>query len=150
MKNKLLIALAILTASLVFYSCDEFRDNDNKDYAETPKNINGVWQLTKVSRNFIDITKTMDFSQFRIDLNEDGTYSLENYLPFAVKQDGKWEVDDPLYPFHLKFYEGENNEPVVVSINYPIVEGRRILSITLSPGCYSNSYEYVFTKVEND
>ena len=43
----------------------------------------------------------MDFTRFHIVLNEDNTYKIENYLPFIVKGNGSWSVDDPIYPFHL-------------------------------------------------
>lgn len=58
-----------------------------------------MWQLTTVSRNGTDITDVMDFSQFKIHLKKDGNYSIENYLPFVVRHDGKWNVDDAYFHF---------------------------------------------------
>ena len=88
----------------------------------------------------------MDFSQFRLHLNSDNSYELENRLPFPVETDGKWIVDDVTHPFQLTFHENDATNGVDVAIQYPIVEGQRQLTITHSPGCRSNKYEYVFVK----
>lgn len=64
-------------------SCDSYKDNETPDkFVEADKDLSGVWSLTKVMRNNVDITSTMDFSKFRLRLNPDGSYSLENRLPF--------------------------------------------------------------------
>jgi len=149
MKSKTLIAACMVLATVFFMSCDAFMDHDFKDYKESYKDIAGVWQLKTVSRNGIDISNSMNFSQFRLNLNEDGTYTLENYLPFAVKGNGNWNVDDPQYPYNLTLRENSGNE-VTIGLKYPIVNGKRIISITLSPGCHSNTYIYVFEKIENN
>lgn len=147
MKSKTLIATTILLIFTFFISCDTFKDNEFSNYNESYKNIDGVWQLKTVSRNGIDITNTMNFSQFRLNLNADGSYTLENYLPFAVKKDGKWRVDDPQYPFNLIFRENNSNNDVTISLKYPIVDGKRVISISLSPGCKNNTYIYEFEKM---
>lgn len=147
MKSTIRIAFCILLSFLFFGSCDSFKDDEYDDYREESKNIDGTWRLKTVSRNGIDITGAMDFSQFRLNLNEDGSYTIDNYLPFVVKKEGQWAVDDPQYPFNLTLRENGSNENVTVKIKYPIANGSRILSITLSPGCYSNSYQYVFEQV---
>lgn len=146
MKSKTLIATTILLIFTFFISCDTFKDNEFSDYNESNKNIDGVWQLKTVSRNGVDITNEMDFSQFRLNLNVDGSYTLENYLLFAVKKDGQWRVDDPQYPFNLILRENNSNNDVTIGLKYPIVEGKRIISISLSPGCHSNTYIYEFEK----
>ena len=112
--------------------------------------MDGVWQLKTVSRNGSDITHTMNFSQFRIHMNADSTYVIENYMPFVVKKNGKWSVDDPYYPFFLTFYEEGKTTPAKVQISYPVVSGSRNITLTVSPGCYSNSYVYSFERVENE
>ena len=147
MKSKTLIATTILLICTFFISCDTFKDNEFSNNIESIKNLDGVWQLKTVSRNGIDITNTMDFSQFRLNLNIDGSYTLENYLPFAVKKDGTWRVDDPQYPFNLIFRENNSNTDVTIGLNYPIVNGKRIISISLSPGCSNNTYIYEFDKM---
>lgn len=135
---------------IFFGSCDSFQDEAYSDYKEEPKNLDGVWQLKTVSRNGIDITKAMNFSQFRLNLHVDGTYTLDNYLPFAVKNNGQWAVDDPQYPFNLILRENDSNQDVIIGLKYPTVNGKRIISVSVSPGCYSNSYQYVFEKIEHN
>ena len=132
-------------------ACDTFNDDFSADsYSEAPKEVSGIWQLTGVTRNGSDISDEMDFSQFKLHLNGDNSYTLENYLPFVVEGNGTWTVDDPLYPFSLTFQEEEGGDPVKVEISYPIVKGKRNITLTLSPGCYSNSYVYSFVKVDNE
>jgi len=131
-----------------FYSCDTFQDKEVHIYEETEKKLDGSWQLKSVIRNNIDITHMMDFSQFKLNLNADGNYTIDNYLPFVVKQNGEWTIDDPKYPFNLSLKESDAAEAKDIKINYPIVEGKRIIEMSLSPGCYQNIYKYVFEKVE--
>ena len=122
---------------------------DAYDVDESVKDISGVWKLQMVSRNGIDITESMDFSQFTLNLNNDGTYTIDNYLPFVVKENGIWNTDNPTMPFQIVFKEESKSEPVKVELNYPIVNGSRSLTIKLSPGCYSNTYVYQLIRTSN-
>ena len=122
---------------------------DAYDVEESVKDISGVWKLQLVSRNGIDITESMDFSQFTLNLNSDGTYTIDNYLPFVVKENGIWNTDNPTMPFQIVFKEESKSEPVKVELNYPIVNGSRSLTIKLSPGCYSNTYVYQLIRTSN-
>ena len=122
---------------------------DAYDVEESVKDISGVWKLQMVSRNGIDITESMDFSQFTLNLNNDGTYTIDNYLPFVVKENGIWNTDNPTMPFQIVFKEESKSEPVKVELNYPIVNGSRSLTIKLSPGCYSNTYVYQLIRTSN-
>lgn len=122
---------------------------DAYDVEESVKDISGVWKLQMVSRNGIDITESMDFSQFALNLNSDGTYTIDNYLPFVVKENGIWDTDNPTMPFQIVFKEESKSEPVKVELNYPIVNGSRSLTIKLSPGCYSNTYVYQLIRTSN-
>lgn len=138
-------AIGVMTA----VSCDSYNDSETPDkFVEADKNLSGTWQLTGVKRNDIDISSSMEFTKFKLHLEEGGRYSLENRLPFPVREDGSWKVDNPEYPFQLTFTEdntaGESEE---VEIRYPIVDGRRQLCITHTPGCEYNSYEYTFVKI---
>lgn len=134
--------------SLLATACDSYSDRDMPDtLSEKDKNLAGVWQLSQVKRNSIDITSTMDFGKFLLHLNPDNSYELEHRYPFPVSKDGTWTVDDPAHPFQLSFKEGDADRPVDVAIQYPIVQGTRQLTITHSPGCYRNKYEYIFVKV---
>ena len=64
-------------------ACNTFKDEIAPDsYMEVPKQLDGKWQLKTVVRNGTDISEVMDFSQFRLIMNKDNTYNIENYLPF--------------------------------------------------------------------
>ena len=104
------------TLAIAVSSCNTFKDEITpENYSEVAKNINANWQLSAVSRNGVDITDMMDFTRFHIVLNEDNTYKIENYLPFIVKGNGSWSVDDPIYPFHLFFKENGTEKEIMVS-----------------------------------
>ena len=145
--NMQLVIGAFLTLTMIS-SCDTFEDEMTPDsYSETIKHVDGNWRLFTVSRNGIDITKYMDFSRFHIVLNKDNTYEIKNYLPFIVKGNGTWSVDDPQFPFHLIFREDGADETVETEIGFLTVDGERQLTIKLSPGCHNNTYVYTFKQV---
>ena len=145
--NMQLVIGAFLTLTMIS-SCDTFEDEMTPDsYSETIKHVDGHWRLFTVSRNGIDITKYMDFSRFHIVLNKDNTYEIKNYLPFIVKGNGTWSVDDPQFPFHLIFREDGADETVETEIGFLTVDGERQLTIKLSPGCHTNTYVYTFKQV---
>lgn len=138
---------AFLTLTMIS-SCDTFIDEITPDsYSETIKHVDGNWRLFTVSRNGIDITEYMDFSRFHIVLNKDNTYEIKNYLPFIVKGNGTWSVDDPQFPFHLIFREDGADKTVETEIGFLTVNGERQLTIKLSPGCHTNTYVYTFKQV---
>ena len=138
---------AFLTLTMIS-SCDTFRDEITPDsYSETIKHVDGNWRLFTVSRNGIDITEYMDFSRFHIVLNKYNTYEIKNYLPFIVKGNGTWSVDDPQFPFHLIFREDGADKTVETEIGFLTVNGERQLTIKLSPGCHTNTYVYTFKQV---
>lgn len=142
------ILSAVLLVGLFVTSCDSYKDDTPDSFVESDKDLAGTWQLSIVKRNKIDISESMDFSKFKLHLDGNGRYMLENRLPFPVSSDGTWAVDDPAHPFRLTFTEDGRNIPVDVSIQYPMVLGQRQLSITHSPGYIDNKYEYVFLKVD--
>ena len=142
MKHTFIFAL-ILLAAAIFASCSTFSDDtDPYGAVEGRKDLSGAWKIESVTRNNIDITRAVDFSQFTLHLLADGTYHIDNYLPFVVRQNGTWDIDDPQYPFNLSFKENGQAEPMTVELKYPISNGERRLFITLSPGCSSNKYVY--------
>jgi hypothetical protein len=112
------------------------------------KEIAGTWYITQVTRNGLSITNNMDFSKFRIKLKEDNTYSIDNYLPFLVRQAGTWKVNDPQYPTQLIFKEGSLAESVS-AFDYHIVKGEWQMTLSFSSGCHSNIYSYVLEKMPN-
>lgn len=147
MKSIIKASALIALSGLLAVSCDSYTDNDTPDtIIEQDKDLSGVWQLVTVKRNNIDITSSMDFSKFRLHLDADARYRLENRLPFPVEENGTWSVDDPAHPFSLSFTEENTDGSIDVNILFPIVQGIRQLSITHSPGCPDNKYEYVFIK----
>ncbi len=151
MKQCIYLAVVALLTILFMVSCDTFSASSDPDKnMEQVKDVSGVWQLTTVSRNGNDITDAIDFSQFKLHLKKDGNYTIENYLPFVVRHDGKWKVDDAYFPFHLYFTEegAENQEST--EILFPITNGERNIIITHSPGCVTNSYTYVFKKISEN
>ena len=134
--------------AVIISSCNSFKDEITPEkYSEVPKDIDGNWQLVSVLRNGTDITDYMDFKRFHVLLNKDNTYKLNNYLPFIVKNDVTWNVDDPIYPFHLILKEEGSEKEVKTEIGFLTVDGQRRHTITLSPGCYSNKYVYTFEQI---
>lgn len=147
--NALRIQTLLFILLLMFSSCDKFTDEYPTEYKESAKVLDGTWRIIKVSRNGSDITSQFDFSKFRINFNSDKTYTVENYLPFLVKSDGTWSLDDPQYPFNLVFKENGAEETMISGFSYPILDGKRQISLSFSPGCHSNIYTYVFEKISN-
>lgn len=140
--------VAFLALTVIISSCDTFKDEMMPgSYSEMVKHVDGNWQLSTVSRNGIDITKYMDFGRFHVILNKDNTYEIKNYMPFIVKNNGTWNVDDPQFPFHLVFKEKGVNAEVKTEFGFLIVDGKRQLTLKLSPGCHTNSYVYTFKQV---
>ena len=85
MKHSIHLAAIALLTTLLVTSCDTFSAPADPDKnTEQVKDISGTWQLTTVSRNSNDITETMDFSQFQIDLKKDGKYTIENYGKLTI------------------------------------------------------------------
>lgn len=135
--NLLLVAVAVILMA----SCKAERA---LPVAEQVKDITGSWQVIRATRNGTDLTGIIDFSKFRVNFKE-GAYALENKLPFLVNNDGKYSLDDPQYPFKITF-TATGATPVATAFTYPIVNGKRQLTITFSPGCPNNSYVYVLQK----
>ncbi|MGQ8338261.1 DUF5004 domain-containing protein [Sunxiuqinia sp. A32] len=149
---KILSRLKVYTAFLVLLvlvgACEMFEE-ETKVYTESPKSVVGSWKIVKAYRNEVDITALMDFSQFRINFQENSSYTIENYIPFLVDGQGTYTLDDPQFPFHISFNVENEAEPLVTVLNYPIVDGHRQIGLTFSPGCRNNSYTYVLENASN-
>jgi hypothetical protein len=139
--NKIKQLLLMLVVVLLAASCKTEKIYPQK---EAIKDISGNWQVVSASRNGTDLTNLIDFSQFMINF-ADGKYSLVNKLPFLVNQDGTFALDDPNYPFKITF-TATGKEAISTPFTYPIVNGKRQLSISFSPGCANNTYVYVLQK----
>lgn len=145
-----MLRLLILAVPFALLSCNTFTDNDDPyDVSEPLKDVSGTWKVMSVSRNNIDITSDMDFSQFAIHLEESGSYHIDNYLPFIVSKDGTWKVDDPRYPLKLIFTENGQSDSTEIEINYPITNGKRSLTIEFSPVESCNMYKYSLSRDTN-
>lgn len=143
-KMTVAIGLALMSS---LASCSQFTDDSSPyDVTEPVKNLSGEWKIQSVLRNGTDITENMDFSPFSVTMNSDGTYHIENYMPFVVRRDGQWKADDAQYPFRLTFLETSDNKETTVDITSPIQQGVRMMTIQLSPGCSSNTYTYTLQR----
>lgn len=118
-------------------------------FVEPMKTLNGTWRVSQVLRNASDITQYVDSAGFRLILQPDKTYSLEaNNIPFVVNSNGTWEADDPLYPYLLAFTPKDSTTAIKANIGTPVSKGIRNLQVTFSPGCHSNTYVYIFEKLQ--
>jgi hypothetical protein len=113
---------------------------------EPNKSIIGSWKIVKLSRNGEDMTERIDLSKFRIIFNADNTYTLQDQMAFVVSEPGTYSLDDPKYPFYLMLTPQNSKDGNKVKFEFPISEGQRQVNLTISPGCSSNTYEYVFEK----
>ena len=59
----------------------------------------------------------------------------DSYMEVPKQLDGKWQLKTVI----------RNG---ITEITYPIVQGKRHITLTISPGCSSNSYVYSFEKIE--
>ncbi|GHE35715.1 DUF5004 domain-containing protein [Sphingobacterium griseoflavum] len=137
------IDLTIARVSVLLLICLFFSCKSQEEFIpETPKEITGVWRISKAVRNGADITEKFNFNDFRVDFKSDGTYQLSQPIPFIVSTNGTYTLDDPQYPFEIKFDETSTGYSVSSLFEYPIVQGKRQLSLTFHTGCNTNSYTY--------
>ncbi len=121
-------------------SCKDELGNIRKEEAE--KDITGNWKVIQLTRNGEDLSKRLALDNFKIDFNADGTYTIADNLPFVVSGSGKYRLDDPQYPFNVVLSPTEGKEEVVLKFQFPVVKGKRQLSLVMSLGCSSNTYQY--------
>ena len=141
MKLTLPICL-LMTLSIVLGACKQ----QEILVPESTKDLSGEWRIVKAVRNDVDITELADFSKFRLKFTAD-QYSIENPLPFLVTKNGSYSMDDPKYPFRITFTQTGGSGPVSSSFTYPVVNGRRNMNFSFSPGCTANTYVYTLEKV---
>ncbi len=128
-----------------FASCHK---ESNISIKEPLKDITGSWKIVKLTRNGEDLTNRINLSKFRLVFNEDSTYSLQGEMPFIVSQPGTYSLDNPQYPFFIRFATQDKTNKDTLKLVYPVVNGVRQISINISPGCAKNTYNYVFQKVQ--
>jgi len=141
------IWILLIVGFTLFTACED--DMSSITSQEAFKDITGSWQVIQLKRNGEDLSERMNLHDFRMDFKEDGTYSLAEKLPFLTQGTGNYELNDPQYPFSL-ILTSEQQESHTVKFQFPVVDGRRQLSLTFSLGCTSNSYEYNFERVNQD
>lgn len=115
---------------------------------EPIKDIVGSWKIVTLLRNNEDLTSRINLEKFRIIFNKDSTYTFQDKMAFVVMKPGTYSLDDPQYPFFLTLTPQDNAQANKIKLSLPIVGGKRQISITISPGCSLNSYQYVFEKVQ--
>jgi Domain of unknown function (DUF5004) len=138
---KKIIGASVIIFLLVNFSC---KKENTMIPSEPVKTINGSWKIIKALRNGTDLTNRFNFSAFRINFS-DSAYTIENLVPFIVSKNGKWNFDDPVYPFKISF-TAQNDVEKGSGMLYPVVDGVRNIIISFSPGCTLNTYEYTLQK----
>lgn len=139
MKNQLLPKiLYTFLAVLLLSGCES---DVNLITEEPVKDITGTWKIVRLTRNGEDLTERLDLSKFRIIFNADGTYTLQNGMAFVVSEPGTYELGDPQFLFSLTLTP-QNQPEEEIKLQFPVINGKRQLSLTLSPGCTSNVYQY--------
>lgn len=116
----------------------------------TQRNIEGSWKISQALMNGDDLTPWGDFSEFRLRIQGDNTYVLENQIPFMVDKNGTWSFDDPVFPSEISFTVEGSSTPVTSRFVFPIVGGKRMINVTFSAGCSANKYEYTFERVTDE
>lgn len=126
----------------------------NELVAEPAKDISGTWKIEKIVQNGRDLTDWMDGGEFQLVFSRDtgyngmgGRYKIIEAQPFVVSTDGTWQFDSPYHPVYISFSPHGGAKPVPVKFLYPVIEGKRQISLIFSPGCPSNTYEYLLKKV---
>lgn len=144
MKSKILAKIVFLVfAVMIFTSCKKELLTSVPD--ESVKDITGKWRMVALTRNGEDMTARMDLSKFRIVFNADGTYTLENRFAFLVDGPGTYSLSDPQFPFSLSMTQ-QSQPGAKAKFQFPVIAGKRQLSLTMSMGCASNSYQFNFEK----
>ncbi len=154
MKNisvKLFVSFLMFVLIVVWTAC-----NKNELRAVEPvKDIEGTWQIDKITQNGVDLTDWVDTSEFKLIFKRDsanagmgGSYKIVEELPFVGESnEGLWKFNNPAYPVYIYFTPEGSTTPIQVKFFYPVIAGKREISLTINPGCPSNSYEYLLRKV---
>ena len=143
MKRKIFKLFYLLLVTITSISCKDEIANTVTD--EMKKDITGTWKIVSITRNGEQLSQRIDLSKFKIIFKADGSYTLEDKMAFAVDGPGVYSLNDLQYPSGLILTEQGKPEETV-KFQFPVVEGKRQLSLTLSPGCEGNVYQYDFAK----
>lgn len=143
MKSRIFIVFYLLLATITVFSCKDEVAAVITD--ESVKDITGTWKVVSLSRNGEELSQRIDLSKFRIIFKSDGTYTLQDKLAFAVSGPGSYKLNDPQYPYSVLLTE-QGKQAKSIKFQFPVIEGKRQMSLTLSPGCAGNTYQYNFVK----
>jgi len=143
MKIKILKIFYLLLCTMVLLSCKNEVAELIKD--EPVKDITGTWKIVSLSRNGEELAERLDLSKFKVTFNADGTYTLQDQMAFTVSGPGSYQLNDSQYPSGLIMTE-QGKEPEKMTFRFPVIAGKRQLSLTLSPGCEGNVYQYNFVR----
>lgn len=143
MKRKIYMLFYLLLGSITLQSC---KDEIAATISEEPvKDIAGTWKIVSLTRNGEELAQRIDLSKFRVSFKADGTYTLQDKMSFPVSEPGTYQLNDPQYPSTLVL-SPQNKTGKNVQFTFPVVAGKRQLSLTFSPGCASNTYQYNFVR----
>ena len=145
LKNTKSLAALIVGCLFLFSGCSK---EPSSITSEPFKDIVGSWKVVKLIRNEEDLSSRVNFANFRMVFKEDGTYTLIDKMAFVVMKPGTYQLDDPQYPFFLNLKAEGVTEINKIKLSLPITAGKRQITLTMSPGCSSNSYKYTFEKVQ--
>src|SRR5690606_9046504 len=145
MKNKALILICFIGIWLLIPGlCEDEMANIVTD--EPVKDITGSWKVVQLMRNGEDLSQRLNLTDFRVDFKADGNYILANELPFVLVGSGTYTLNDPQYPFSVLLTADGELEQIAVKLQYPVVRGKRQLSLSFSLGCAGNTYQYNFER----
>lgn len=143
MKSKIFRIFYLLLTAITLFSCKDELAEVITD--ESVKDITGSWKVVSLTRNGEELAQRIDLSKFRIIFKPDGTYTLQDKLAFAVAGPGSYKLNDPQYPYSVVLTE-QGKSAKSIRFLFPVIEGKRQMSLTLSPGCAGNTYQYNFVK----
>ena len=149
MKINVLLPAVLMAFGLAALSSCEDGISDMAT-VETEKDITGSWHVVQLTRNGEDLSQRLDLTGYRIEFNPDGTYTLAQQLPFIADAPGTYRLSDPQYPFALILQPEGAQEDVVASFQFPVIKGKRQLSLSFSLGCESNTYQFNFERENQD
>jgi len=106
----------------------------------------GQWKITKVLRNWDDITAGNDFGQSLITLDADNTYTLSRAAIFVVDQDGRWFSRVRTGGYSIILEPREAGHTSTYEIMYDSSGGTKNMTVLFSTAS-GNTYRYTLEKV---
>lgn len=141
---KVSLILLILILSINLNSCKE----QDQHYIEGEQlDITGSWKIIEARQNGNSLIASYDFSGFRLNFNENNTYTIDNPLPFMVTENGDWQFNDPFFPTEITMNHEDGSQSYTTNFGYPLDGSRRLIHLTFDVGCISNEYEYTLERV---